>query len=268
MRYKELLSLLESEYDVQVGGASGVVRSAQSDFGTYRVENAAMLTRVNAFINRYLSESCLDPNQTVFGLRQKLNAVGLDFEFTTKDAMSEGLRELKMTRFGGVFGKSDTTPFDEFDNEDGLERTMGHGLTLRLETTIDAMGLYKMEGKIVPTISENDKSATIPVGKNTDASANKKAFDDEADISDSYDPEIKEASIKPIKFISRSERNAMLKKAGSSKSGLKKNVKKGREAAKDYDGDGKVESGTDEWKGSRDKAIKAKQSQEKFYKSD
>ena len=25
---------------------------------------------------------------------------------------------------------------------------------------------------------------------------------------------------------------------------------------KDYDGDGKVESGTDEWKGSRDKAIK------------
>jgi hypothetical protein len=29
-----------------------------------------------------------------------------------------------------------------------------------------------------------------------------------------------------------------------------------KKAKKDYDGDGKVESGTDEWKGSRDKAIK------------
>lgn len=29
-----------------------------------------------------------------------------------------------------------------------------------------------------------------------------------------------------------------------------------KKAAKDYDGDGKVESGTEEWKGSRDKAIK------------
>jgi len=30
----------------------------------------------------------------------------------------------------------------------------------------------------------------------------------------------------------------------------------GKKAKKDYDGDGKIESGTDEWKGSRDKAIK------------
>jgi hypothetical protein len=36
----------------------------------------------------------------------------------------------------------------------------------------------------------------------------------------------------------------------------KKKKKKSRKAARDYDGDGKVESGTEEWKGSRDKAIR------------
>jgi hypothetical protein len=192
MRYKELLSLLESEYDVEVGGASGVLRSAQSDFGTFRVENAAMITRINAFIHNYLKEACLDPKQTIFGLRQKLNQVGLDFDFSNKNAVTEGTMNLKLTRFGGIFGKSDTTPFDEFDNEDGLEKSIGHGLTLNLEMTIDAAGLYKMEGKVVPTISETSEEVEVEEAK----------------------------------------------------------------ADKDYDGDGKVESGTDEWKGSRDKAIK------------
>lgn len=192
MRYKELLSLLESEYDVEVGGASGVLRSAQSDFGTFRVENAAMITRINAFIHNYLKEACLDPKQTIFGLRQKLNQVGLDFDFSNKNAVTEGTMNLKLTRFGGIFGKSDTTPFDEFDNEDGLEKSIGHGLTLNLEMTIDAAGLYKMEGKVVPTISETSEEVEVEEAK----------------------------------------------------------------ANKDYDGDGKVESGTDEWKGSRDKAIK------------
>ena len=157
MRYKELLSLLESEYDVEVGGASGVLRSAQSDFGTFRVENAAMITRINAFIHNYLKEACLDPKQTIFGLRQKLNQVGLDFDFSNKNAVTEGTMNLKLTRFGGIFGKSDTTPFDEFDNEDGFEKSIGHGLTLNLEMTIDAAGLYKMEGKVVPTISETSE---------------------------------------------------------------------------------------------------------------
>jgi hypothetical protein len=194
MRYKELLSLLESEYDVEVGGASGVLRSAQSDFGTFRVENAAMITRINAFIHNYLKEACLDPKQTIFGLRQKLNQVGLDFDFSNKNAVTEGTMNLKLTRFGGIFGKSDTTPFDEFDNEDGLEKSIGHGLTLNLEMTIDAAGLYKLDGKVVPTISETSEEVEVEEAKHT--------------------------------------------------------------ANKDYDGDGKVESGTDEWKGSRDKAIK------------
>lgn len=192
MRYKELLSLLESEYDVQVGGASGVLRSAQSDFGTFRVESAAMITRINAFIHNYLKEACLDPKQTIFGLRQKLNQVGLDFEFSNKNAVTEGAMNLKLTRFGGIFGKSDTTPLDQFDNEDGLEKSIGHGLTLNLEMSIDASGLYKMEGKVVPTISETSEEVEVEEAK----------------------------------------------------------------ANKDYDGDGKVESGSQEWKGSRDKAIK------------
>ena len=40
--------------------------------------------------------------------------------------------------------------------------------------------------------------------------------------------------------------------------------KKGKKAKKDYDGDGKIESGTDEYMGSRDKAIKKAMSKEEY----
>lgn len=310
MRYKELLSLLESEYDVEVGGASGVLRSAQSDFGTFRVENAAMITRINAFIHNYLKEACLEPKQTVFGLRQKLNQFGIDFEFSNKNNVTEGAMDLKLTRFGGIFGKSDTTPFDEFDNEDGFEKIMGHGLTLKLETTIDQSGLYKMEGKVIPTISENsedveegvvgkfvkkikragdsgaeDRLNTIQkarAAKNLKRDADKYASSrvDADDPKNKNHPDVKAAdraykaskSERPtfgskkesvedvdeaeLKVITRADRAKMLADIGKTRSGLKAKVNKGKKAAKDHDGDGKIESGTDEWKGSRDKAIK------------
>ena len=315
MRYKELLSLLESEYDVEVGGASGVLRTAQSDFGTFRVENAAMITRINAFIHNYLKEACLEPKQTVFGLRQKLNQFGIDFEFSNKNNVTEGAMDLKLTRFGGIFGKSDTTPFDEFDNEDGFEKIMGHGLTLKLETTIDQSGLYKMEGKVIPTISENSEDveegvvgkAVKKVGrfidgpdktinrlnqvqkaraaKNLKRDADKYASSrvDADDPKNKNHPDVKASdrayaaskSKRPtfgskkesvedvdeaeLKVITRADRAKMLADIGKTRSGLKAKAKQGREASakKDHDGDGKVESGTDEWKGSRDKAIKA-----------
>jgi hypothetical protein len=43
---------------------------------------------------------------------------------------------------------------------------------------------------------------------------------------------------------------------------LEAKAKKKKKAKKDYDGDGKVESSTDEWKGSRDRAIKQAMSEE------
>jgi hypothetical protein len=41
------------------------------------------------------------------------------------------------------------------------------------------------------------------------------------------------------------------------------NVQEAKKASKDYDGDGKVESSTAEWKGSRDNAIKASMAKRK-----
>jgi len=41
------------------------------------------------------------------------------------------------------------------------------------------------------------------------------------------------------------------------------NVQEAKLASKDYDGDGKVETSTAEWEGSRDKAIKASMAQRK-----
>lgn len=45
-------------------------------------------------------------------------------------------------------------------------------------------------------------------------------------------------------------------KAGDNMTGESRSVKEGKKAKKDYDGDGKVESGKDEYMGSKDKAIK------------
>ena len=95
----------------------------------------------------------------------------------------------------------------------------------------------EMKKSLIDSVYENDFSYML----------------DKNEVADDATSQVDEAE---LKVITRADRAKMLADIGKTRSGLKAKEKKGCEAAKDHDGDGKIESGTDEWKGSRDKAIK------------
>ena len=84
-------------------------------------------------------------------LRAKLNIAGLDFDFNKETCFTdEGISKFRITRFGGAFGKSPTTPFDEFDNTDGIsEFNDGKGFNLIVTIGPSANGTYSIDTKIV-----------------------------------------------------------------------------------------------------------------------
>jgi hypothetical protein len=66
----------------------------------------------------------------------------------------------KLKRFGGVFGKSPTTPHDEFETTDGFDGIL-NGDHLLLTVTLEEApsGLYKLNAQIIKqsnTGSENN----------------------------------------------------------------------------------------------------------------
>jgi len=137
-------AIMEAE-DTPAGGYS---RSAHSHHGTHRVEDQEMLGRVNSFIHNYLQTEVQDKKAALVGLRQKLNQVGLDFQFTGKETLPVGEDfRIPVTRYGGTFGTSPTHDLKNgFEVTDGLESP----LTLNVNCEYLENGLYNINAKVAP----------------------------------------------------------------------------------------------------------------------
>jgi hypothetical protein len=162
--YNELLQKInESEYGFGGGFGNGdpsdsYGRSAHSDAGIYRTESPAQLKRLNAFVNAFTQKEFLDPRAALGMLRAKLNIAGLDFKIDMAENLEDGSTSYRLYKFGGTFGKSPTTPHNEFEVTDGFEEGKSYALNINM---IDVPnGLYKVDAKIVETTSfdvENDE---------------------------------------------------------------------------------------------------------------
>ena len=142
--------------NTEVGG--GDARSALSHFGTHRIEHDEAFGRVNAFIHAMTQREFLDPRGALFQLRTKLNTVGLDFEYNQKMPLSNGLKEFKLTRYGGAWGKTLDTPYDEFNKTDGIsEFNNGKGFNLNITVTRGKGGLYNIDAGIVESKQKEEK---------------------------------------------------------------------------------------------------------------
>ena len=111
--------------------------SAISDEGAYYIERKSQLNRINAFLDAFSRKNYIDPRAAMAMLRAKLNIAGLDFDFNIKSNFNnEGVTRFPVTRFGGTFGKSLDTPFDEFEVTDGIsDANGGNGFTLAINVT-------------------------------------------------------------------------------------------------------------------------------------
>tara|TARA_Y100000310_G_scaffold334963_1_gene415875 strand:- start:2241 stop:2741 length:501 start_codon:yes stop_codon:yes gene_type:complete len=156
--YKELNKMLSEmgPENTEVGG--GDARSAMSHFGSHRIEHDEALGRVNAFIHAMTEREFLDPRGALNLMRTKLNTVGLDFEFSSRIPISNGLKEFKVTRFGGGFGKTLDTPYDEFNKTDGIsEFNDGKGFNLNINVVRGKSGMYNIDAKIVESKVKEEK---------------------------------------------------------------------------------------------------------------
>ena len=123
----------------------GAARSAYSDHGIHRIEDDSQLDLVNAFLSAFSQKDFIEPRAAIVQIRHKFNIMGFDFDWSAKSEVSNSMK-LKMTKFGGTFGKSLQTPYSEFETTDGFEK--GKSYTLNIKHKKGDNGLHKMDAKV------------------------------------------------------------------------------------------------------------------------
>ena len=104
-----------------VGVSTTVNQTGGSD--TYDIQDPSVLKRVNAFVGSIGDREYLIPENAVHQLQNFLERIGLSFETPTLPE-GNGSVTVDLLRYGGVFGKSIDTPFDEFDKGPGIDKSL------------------------------------------------------------------------------------------------------------------------------------------------
>lgn len=132
-------------------GAAGVGPHAQThDLDQHSMGqsmgNPELLRKLNAYVGKVAMGTYMLPEDAIADMREKLGRLGITFAKTPVIEGASGSFSLPIQRFGGVFGKSVTTPFDEFDNDDGTG--VEGGLSLNLTFQQNEANCYKLMAKI------------------------------------------------------------------------------------------------------------------------
>ena len=123
-----------------VGVSTTVNQTGGSD--TYDVQDPSVLKRVNAFVGSIGDREYLIPENAIHQLKGFLEWIGLSFETPTLPE-GNGSVTVDLLRYGGVFGKSTDTPFDEFDKGPGIDKS------LKIDVEAIRNNSWKVYAKIV-----------------------------------------------------------------------------------------------------------------------
>ena len=85
--------------------------------------------KLNAWVGAIAGNYVL-PEDAIHNLRSSLAKVGLTFDTVPVIEGDSGSFDLPLTSFGGRFGKGLNTPYDEFEEDDGISHQVEGGLTL------------------------------------------------------------------------------------------------------------------------------------------
>ena len=125
-----------------VGVSTTVNQTGTTD--TYDVQDPSVLKRVNAFVGSIADREYLIPENAVHQLKGFMERVGLTFPEGIQLPTGNGTISIPLQRWGGTFGKTATTPFDEFENEP-------ENVGLDLKITVEELrnNSWKVYAKIV-----------------------------------------------------------------------------------------------------------------------
>ena len=136
--------------------AQGAVASAYKDYGkgTHNIDQENNMDRINAFLKSYFKQPVSDLSTVLGTLKSKLNLINLDFNCMRDPknpggkyaVLEKGQNSYDLTRNGGTFGKTPTTPFDEFDQTNGFPE--GTAYNLNIDVSMAESGLYKLNAEI------------------------------------------------------------------------------------------------------------------------
>ena len=85
--------------------------------------------KLNAWVGSIAGNYIL-PEEAISKLRSSLSKIGLSFDAVPVMEGESGTHEMPLSLFGGRFGKSVTTPYDEFEEDDGISHQVEGGLKL------------------------------------------------------------------------------------------------------------------------------------------
>ena len=132
-------------------GAVGITHQTSPNvdgYDTFNITDPSVLKRVNAFVGSIGDREYLVPEGAVGQLRNFLMRIGLQFP---KVEMPEGSGSVTvpLSQWGGRFGKTAETDFDEFVNDDGITNRVEGGLSIKIESETAKNGSCKVYAKIV-----------------------------------------------------------------------------------------------------------------------
>ena len=114
--------------------------------GVFELDSEDNIDRVNAFLKTFYSKPLDDYKTNVGVLKSKLNLLGLDFDYDRNTQIQKGSNSFELKRFCGSFGKSPTTPHDEFETTNGFPE--GQSYKLNMNIGIGDSGLYNVDAEI------------------------------------------------------------------------------------------------------------------------
>lgn len=120
--YKQIIENYTEGGSIFNGFNDMIPRTAYSDFGVHRIGEGDSVSRLNAFIHKFLGGTYIDPNGAIKELKTRLNMVGLDFDFDgSKVKLNPGQNVFPVKLYGDVFGQTPTTDLSKgFDHGDDL----------------------------------------------------------------------------------------------------------------------------------------------------
>ena len=105
----------------KVGNSISVNQAGGTD--PYDIQNSDVLKRVNAFVGSIADREYLIPENAVHQLQGFMERIGLSFDMP-EELPESGNVSLPLKRYGGIFGKGTDTPFNEFDREEGIDKSL------------------------------------------------------------------------------------------------------------------------------------------------
>jgi hypothetical protein len=150
-KFKQILSKLAENYTeggtVFNGFSEYPKRTAFNDFGIFRVSEGGSMSRINAFIHKFLAGEYMQEEAVaaLIELKSRLNHAGLDLKFNMKTPLNPGQNVFPVKLFGDVFGTTPSTDLSKgFNRGEDMPKL---ALVVNVEYN-EGTCMYSMSGKL------------------------------------------------------------------------------------------------------------------------